>query len=100
MQYIKLAKENNISAKAVAKAAAVSRAAAATGGPRLLDMPLKPVICASVPDQPPLCMQEEFPTAYYGLRTQSKAGSFKFIEYPGERMEASLLLPARSLPAG
>ena len=64
-------------------------------------MPLKPVSSeASVPDQPPVCMQEEFPTAYYGLRTQSKAGRFKFIEYPGERMEGSLLLPARSLPAG
>jgi hypothetical protein len=27
--------------------------------------------------------QEDFPTAYYGLRYQGKEGKFKYIEYPG-----------------
>lgn len=35
----------------------------------------------------PAFAQEEFPVAYYGLRTQSEGGSYKYIEFPtvGER---------------
>lgn len=33
---------------------------------------------------------EEFPVAYYGLRTYSKAGAYKLIQYPSEPRLLSL----------